>query len=99
MEYRGRGRLFSYGLAAAVTFIWSVTFVSTKYLLTYLEPGEILLYRVALAYAVFVAASPRFMKPADSHDELRLAAAGLLMGSAVVRGLIAAQNNPKEKEM
>ena len=27
------------------------------------------------------------------------AAAGLLMGSAVVRGLIAAQNNPKEKEM
>ena len=48
MEYRGRGRLFSYGLAAAVTFIWSVTFVSTKYLLTYLEPGEILLYRVAL---------------------------------------------------
>ena len=78
MEYRGRGRLFSYGLAAAVTFIWSVTFVSTKYLLTYLEPGEILLYRVALAYAVFVAASPRFMKPADFHDELRLAAAGLL---------------------
>ena len=27
------------------------------------------------------------------------AVAGLLMGSAVVRGLIAAQNNPKEKEM
>ena len=50
MEFRGRGRLFSYGLAASVTFIWSVTFVSTKYLLGWLEPGEILLYRVAVAF-------------------------------------------------
>lgn len=78
MEFRGRGRLFSYGLAAAVTFIWSVTFVSTKYLLSWLEPGEILLYRVAVAYALFVAVSPRFMRPSDLREELRLAAAGFL---------------------
>ena len=78
MEFRGRGRLFSYGLAAAVTFIWGVTFVSTKYLLSYLEPGEILLYRVAVAYALFVAFSPRPMRPAGLREELRFAAAGLL---------------------
>lgn len=78
MEFRGRGRLFSYGLAAAVTFIWSVTFVSTKYLLTYLEPGEILLYRVAVAYALFAAFSPRPLRLAGLRGELRFAAAGLL---------------------
>ena len=78
MEVRGRGRLFSYGLAASVTFIWSVTFVSTKYLLGWLEPGEILLYRVAVAYALFVAFSPRPLPRAGLREELRFAAAGLL---------------------
>ena len=78
MEFRGRGRLFSYGLAASVTFIWSVTFVSTKYLLGWLEPGEILLYRVAVAYALFVAFSPRPLPRAGLREELRFAAAGLL---------------------
>ena len=51
MEFRGRGRLFSYGLAASVTFIWSVTFVSTKYLLGWLEPGEILALGCARSFA------------------------------------------------
>lgn len=78
VEFRGRGRLFSYGLAASVTFIWSVTFVSTKYLLGWLEPGEILLYRVAVAYALFVAFSPRPLPRAGLREELRFAAAGLL---------------------
>ena len=78
LEFRGRGRLFSYGLAASVTFIWSVTFVSTKYLLGWLEPGEILLYRVAVAYALFVAFSPRPLPRAGLREELRFAAAGLL---------------------
>ncbi len=31
--FKGRGKLSSYMLAAAVTFIWSITFVATKYLL------------------------------------------------------------------
>lgn len=75
--FRGRGKFFSYGLAAAVTFVWSVTFISTKYLLGYLGPGEILLYRVAVAYAAFVAAEPRFLKPEDLKEELRVAAAAL----------------------
>ena len=55
--FKGRGKLSSYMLAAAVTFIWSITFVATKYLLGYLSPGEILLYRVAVAYVIFVAAA------------------------------------------
>lgn len=78
MEFRRRGRLFSYGLAAAIVFIWSVTFVSTKYLIGYLEPAEILFYRVAIAYALFVAASPRCERPAGLREEARFAAAGLL---------------------
>ena len=72
------GRLTSYGLAAAVTLIWSVTFVSTKFLLEYLSPGEILLYRVAVAYAVFVAVSPRPLPMRGLRTEGRIAAAGLL---------------------
>ena len=78
MEFRGRGRLFSYWLAAAIVFIWSVTFVSTKYLLGYLEPGEVLFYRVALAYALFAAADPRGGRAANWREEAVFAASGLL---------------------
>jgi len=76
--FKGRGKLSSYMLAAAVTFIWSITFVATKYLLSYLSPGEILLYRVAVAYVIFVAADPHRLPPLDLRTELKIAAAGFL---------------------
>ena len=76
--FKGRGKLSSYMLAAAVTFIWSITFVATKYLLGYLSPGEILLYRVAVAYVIFVAADPHRLPPRDIRTELKIAAAGFL---------------------
>ncbi|MDO4559636.1 MAG: DMT family transporter [bacterium] len=76
--FKIRGKLPSYGLAAAVTFIWSVTFVATKYLLGYLSPGEILLYRVAVAYTIFVAVSPRPLPMMSLKAEARIAAAGFL---------------------
>ena len=73
-----RGKLPSYGLAAAVMFVWSITFVATKYLLSYLSPGEILLYRVAVACTVFTALSPRPLPMMGLKTEARIAAAGFL---------------------
>ncbi len=78
MEIRGRGWARSYGLAAAVTFILRLSFVATIYLLSFLDHGELLLYRGAVAYAALVAAEPRFLRPAGLHEELRLASAWLL---------------------
>ncbi|MDO5114502.1 MAG: DMT family transporter [Synergistaceae bacterium] len=79
MELFGaRGKLSGYGLAAAITFIWSVTFVSTKYLLGFLSPGEILLYRVAVAYTAFAAMEPHPLSCRGLKTELRIAGAGFL---------------------
>ena len=78
MDFRKIGRPISYGLAASAVFIWSITFVSTKYLLGYLEPGEILFYRAVIAYVAFLAANLRDARLLNLRDELRMAAAGIL---------------------
>jgi drug/metabolite transporter (DMT)-like permease len=70
--------VLSYALAMFVIFIWSVTFVSTKILLKYLSPTEILFYRYVIAYFLFVAASPKMIWPLSFRDEARFALAGLL---------------------
>ena len=57
------GKMMSYGLAAVVTMIWSITFVSTKFLLNYLSPAEILLYRVHSGLFHFCYDGPRFIRP------------------------------------
>lgn len=49
-----KNMILSYTLALFVIFIWSVTFVSTKTLLEYLSPTEILFYRYAIAYFLFL---------------------------------------------
>ncbi len=72
------GKMMSYGLAAVVTMIWSITFVSTKFLLNYLSPAEILLYRVILAYFIFVMMDPRFIRPVSLREECRFALMGFL---------------------
>lgn len=68
----------SYLIAFLVLFIWSVTFVSTKVLLNDLSPTEILVYRYVIAYLLFFAASPKFVKPQSLRDEMTFATAGLL---------------------
>ncbi len=70
--------IFSYLLALLVIFIWSVTFVSTKILLEYLSPTEILFYRYVIAYLLFFAASPKIMWPLSFRDEAKFALAGFL---------------------
>lgn len=78
MDFRKLGRPLSYALAAAAVFIWSVTFISTKYLLGYLEPGEILFYRVAIAYAAFLIAGLKSARLSNLNDELKMGSAGVL---------------------
>jgi drug/metabolite transporter (DMT)-like permease len=70
--------LFSYSLALLVVFIWSITFVSTKILLDYISPTEILFYRYVIAYLIFFAASPKIIWPRSFRDEIKFALAGLL---------------------
>lgn len=68
----------SYIVAFIVVFIWSVTFISTKILLRYISPTEILIYRYVIAYLLFVAVYPKFIKPKSIRDEAIFALAGLL---------------------
>ena len=70
--------LLSYSLALLVIFIWSVTFVSTKILLEYLSPTEILFYRYVTAYLLFFAANPKIIWPLSFRDEAKFAVAGFL---------------------
>ena len=73
-----KNMILSYTLALFVIFIWSVTFVSTKTLLEYLSPTEILFYRYAIAYFLFFAASPKIIWPLNFRDEVKFAIAGFL---------------------
>lgn len=73
-----KGRTLSYILALFVIFIWSITFVSTKVLLRYLSPTEILVYRYLIAYLLFVAIDPKFIKPRSFREETLFALAGFL---------------------
>ncbi len=70
-------RVASYWLAGFVILIWSITFVSTKFLLARLSPTEILFYRVIIALALFTAVSPKPVR-LPLKQELAIAAAGCL---------------------
>ena len=72
------GAALSYAMAMAAVTVWSVTFISTKYLLKFLLPAEILFCRVVIAYAIFVAMEPRLLKPRGLRAELPFIAMGLL---------------------
>lgn len=73
-----KNMMLSYALALSVVFIWSVTFVSTKILLEYLSPTEILFYRYVIAYLLFFAAGPKVLWPRSFRDEAKFALAGFL---------------------
>ena len=73
-----KNMILNYALAIFTVFIWSATFVSTKILLEYLSPTEILFYRYVIAYLLFVAASPRVLRPLSFRDEAKFALAAFL---------------------
>ena len=64
-------------ISALVTMlVWGVTFVSTKVLLDYLSPLDILLSRTALGFLALCIVRPRVLHLAERKDELLFAAAG-----------------------
>lgn len=67
------------GHAAAIVtiFIWGLTFISTKILLTGFLPVEILFYRFLIGYLALLAACPHFLGKTSIKYELYFAAAGL----------------------
>ena len=57
--------------------VWGLTFVSTKVLLDYLTPLDILLSRTILGFLALCLVSPRILRLRDRRDELLFALAGL----------------------
>jgi len=65
-------------IAALVTiFIWGITFISTKVLLTDFTPTEILFYRFAIGFIVLLIIFPYRLKVTDKKHELLFISAGL----------------------
>lgn len=64
-------------LAALLTiFIWGTTFISTKVLLTVLQPVEILIYRFIIGFAVLLIAAPKLLRTENIKEELLFVGAG-----------------------
>lgn len=68
-----RGHLF----AAAAIVVWGTTFISTKVLLRYLTPVEILFIRFVIGYITLFAMHPHRLKVTEKKHELYLMGAGL----------------------
>ncbi|UAL07173.1 MAG: DMT family transporter [Candidatus Methanogranum gryphiswaldense] len=64
-------------LALITILIWGTTFVSTKMLLDYFSPVEILFMRFVIGFAVLVVICPHLLKVRDKKHEMYFAAAGL----------------------
>lgn len=62
--------------ALLCVFIWGTTFISTKILLTKLEPVEILFYRFLMGYGALWVACPRGFRPEKLSHELYFLGAG-----------------------
>ena len=63
--------------ALATMAVWGATFVSTKVLLDYLTPLEILILRTALGFMALCLVRPRFLKLQKPSHEALFALAGL----------------------
>lgn len=76
-----QSKIICYGVAVAVIFVWSITFVCTKVLLRSLSPEEIVFYRYLLAYAALLIAYPRFHRSGGWREELLFLGAGVFGGT------------------
>jgi len=64
-------------MAVTTAVIWGTTYISSKVLLEYLTPSEIVLIRFAIAWLALLAFYPKFSKPSGLREELLFLAAGL----------------------
>ena len=70
-------RMLPHIAALFTMFVWGLTFVSTKVLLNYLNPIEILFARTVLGFLALCLLSPRILRTKAKSHELLFAAAGL----------------------
>lgn len=70
-----------YILAFLVVLVWSFTFVSTKALLVYMSPTEIMLYRFIIAYIALWFLYPKIHKVSDWKKEIIYILAGFFGGA------------------
>ncbi|WP_314059598.1 DMT family transporter [uncultured Vagococcus sp.] len=65
-------------MAALITiFLWGTTFISTKFLLAYISPLEILVFRFVLGWLVLLVIAPKLLKTTNWREELLFVGAGL----------------------
>lgn len=70
-------KIYGHLLAGAAIFIWGTTFVSTKILLKYLTPEEILLFRFLLAFLILIILFPKKIKAVSFKEEFLFILLGL----------------------
>lgn len=70
-------QLLGHLLACGTQIMWGATFVSTKVLLNYFEPSQILFIRMLLAFIALFLISPHPLRIGDGKRELAFAGAGL----------------------
>ena len=70
-----------YFLAFFTIMVWSFTFVSTKALLLYLSPEEIMFFRFVIAYIVLLLLHPKFYPVQNKKTEFYYGLAGFFGGS------------------
>ena len=72
-----RKQIAGHVLACGTQIMWGATFVSSKVLLQYFLPSEVLFVRVVLAFLALLVAYPHYMKLKNPRQELAFAGAGL----------------------
>jgi drug/metabolite transporter (DMT)-like permease len=64
-------------LTLITVFIWGVTFISTKVLLKWLSPVEILFYRFVIGFILLAVLHPHIFKPDTLREEILFAGLGV----------------------
>lgn len=72
-----RSKIWAHAAALFTMLVWGLTFVSTKVLLDYLSPLDILISRTVLGFAALCLVSPRILRLSNGRDEALFALAGL----------------------
>jgi drug/metabolite transporter (DMT)-like permease len=70
-------KLLGHGMAYGTQIMWGATFVSTKVLLSYFLPAEVLFTRALLAFFALLLFYPHHLKLKKTKQELAFAGAGL----------------------
>jgi drug/metabolite transporter (DMT)-like permease len=71
-------KVVGHALSFISALIWGVTFISTKVLLKWLSPVEILFYRFVIGFILLALLHPRIFKPNTLREEILFAGLGVI---------------------